>query len=148
MRPERTGFHARVHPRPPVPVARWTVGAAAFAVAGLGLGVAVGDGGWLTLQVFLGILFFGALLAVFGHLPGFAPVELEVDDERVYWNGDRFEMARVTGARARGGTLELVGNDGVLAHLEHLRPEVAAWLAAAITASVPDRTGPFTSGSG
>lgn len=138
VRPEGSGFHARVWPRPPVPTARIAMAVVAFGAAGavVGAGVAVDPGAHVAIA--LGVATFGALLAVVAWLPGLAPVELHVDDARVYWHGERYGWDRVGGARAEGGTLVLVGRDGAaLDAFPHLPPEVARWLAGAIAASAP-----------
>lgn len=142
VRPERTGFHARVWPRPPVPLARVAGAAAVCGGAGLGLTWGVGETGAVGAAAAASLAGFGALGAVVSWLPGLAPVELEVDDDRVYFDGERYGWDRVGGARAGGGCLSLLDRGGQeLVALRHLQPGVGEWLAAAITASVPRAPG-------
>jgi hypothetical protein len=131
-----------VWPRPPIPTARiaGALGVFGLAGAGVGAGMAVDRGAHAAIA--LGVATFGALLAVVAWLPGLAPVELHVDDARVYWHGERYGWDRVVGARADGGTLVLLGRDGApLDTFPHLAPEVARWLALAIAASAPPAPG-------
>ncbi len=144
MRPEREGFHARVWPRPPTPWLRFAGAAGASGALGVGLGLTTRQPLEQTVAAAAALAGFGLALAVVSWLPGFAPVELEVDDTQVYWNGERYPWARLGGARAVGGTLTLHDPVGSrVDDLHHLPPEVASWLAAALQASVPAM--PFTS---
>ncbi len=138
VRAEGSGFHARLWPRPPLPL--WRLGGAVvgFTAAGAALASVVGTDPGQQVAITFAVPAFGALLVLVGWLPGLAPLEVDVDDDRVYWNGERYPWARVGGARAHGTTLELVGPDGArLDRLEHLAPEAARWLADAIGASIP-----------
>ncbi len=133
VRAEGTGFHVRAWPSPEIPWRRWAVGGALIVAAAIALAWVAGDALAVRVQVGLAIVAFGALLALFSHASGWMPVELQIDEATVYWNGERFPTRIVRGARADGRTLRLLGQEGPLAEVEHLPPEVAAWLAEAIT---------------
>jgi hypothetical protein len=143
VRPESTGFHARAWPAPPTPWARLGAAAVAFGAIGFGAAAALGRDPSEQAAVAAAVPSFGLLLVLLSWLPGLAPVELEVTDHQVYWHGERYAWDQIAGARASGGTLELLGRDGRrLDGVEHLRPEVATWLARAIDASRPDAAPP------
>jgi hypothetical protein len=141
VRPTEHGFHARIWPRPAVPWLRFAAVFGGSGSVGLVLGVVTGlaPGALATAAVSLGG--FGLGLAVVAWLPGFAPLELDVDEHIVYWNGERYPWARVRGARATGSTLVLLDSAGeAIDRFHHLREPVAAWLALALQASLPDQS--------
>ncbi|MCB9689238.1 MAG: hypothetical protein H6738_11380 [Alphaproteobacteria bacterium] len=138
VRPDGDGFHARIWPRPKPPWASWAAGVFMAGAVGVVLALAVTRDLDEGIQVAIAATIFLSLLGLAPFLVRHAPVELAVDDHQVYWNGDRFPMSAVRGARADGQVLELLGDYGALARFEHLAPDVAGWLAAAILASLPE----------
>ena len=136
VRPDGEGFHARVWPRPEPPWGRWAVGGVAALAVGGALSVVVAEGLEVRLQVAAAAAAFLALLGLAPFARAHVPAEISMDDHQVYWNGERFPSSAVRGARVEGHRLVLVGEHGPLAHLEHLPPDVATWLARAIRASV------------
>jgi hypothetical protein len=143
VRAEGSGFHARVWPAPAVPWGRLAVAAAGFGAAGGALAAWSGLPPGAALAAASSVVGFGVLVVGAPWLAGFVPVELVVDDDHVYWHGERYGWDRIRSARADGGALHLLdGAGGVVDTLPHLRPEVAGWLAAAIRASVPEPARP------
>ncbi|MCA9493395.1 MAG: hypothetical protein KC621_25865 [Myxococcales bacterium] len=141
VRPEGDGFHARISPRPRPPWGNWAAGVFMAGAVGVVLALAVTRDVDVGVQVALAATIFLSLLGLAPFLARHLPVELAVDDHQVYWNGDRFPMSAVRGARADDHVLELMGDYGALARFEHLAPDVARWLAAAIVASLPEQAG-------
>lgn len=138
VRAQGEGFYARVAPRPTVPPRLWAPALGAFAAAGVGLALMLGDGGWLSVEIAASILLFGTLLLGFGIGAGLFPVEIVVDDRTVSWGGERIPMPLVADCRMVGRTLELVGaDDRILAKIDGVLPEAGRWVSLAIRASLP-----------
>ena len=138
VRPEGEGFYARAWPRPPLGLG-WLAGVIVGLVAiGIVASRWAGEAPALRVQVVLGTVLFGMLIAgvLFGY--GFVPVEVSADDETLYWAGERFPIGLVGSCRPEQGRLVLRGRDGgELGTIAHLRPDVARWIGQAVEASLP-----------
>ncbi len=138
VRPEGQGFYARAWPRPPLgvlPLAGVMLGLVLIGVVASRL---AGEAPALRVQVVLGTVLFGMLIAAVLYGYGFVPVEVSADDDTLYWAGERFPIGLVGSCRPEGGRLVLRGRDGrELGTIAHLRPEVAQWIGRAVEASLP-----------
>ena len=113
---------------------------------GLGFGVVGLIIGWIaspvtTVRVWVavGSAVFGLLLYGFSFGQGFIPVELQGDERVLSWSGERFAWSQIGSCVAEGTRLELRGKNGaVIASLDHLEPEAAAWTARLVEASLEE----------
>ncbi len=138
VRAEDEGFYARLYPSPRPDWRALLGGAAVFGGVGVGIAAVLAEQPEVRTWIVASSLLFGALLYGFAFGAGFFPVEIRADDSVLYWGGERYPWSRVGACVADGGRLELRSPEGTaLARVDHLRPEVARWIALAVTASLP-----------
>jgi len=139
---ESNGLYARVYPVPPVGrVLFKRMGSMLLMVAGAGVVLAVvGWGAELAARPWYLIYpsIFVLMIALLQHMSGFFPTEVAIDGQMLVWDSDRIPIGTVgTSLVEMNGRLVVRDLENrEIASIEHLRPDVAAWLADAIQQSV------------
>jgi len=139
---ESNGLYARVYPVPPIGVTLFKrIGSMLFMVLGaalvlvaVGYGAELADRPWYLLYPSI----FVVMIALLQHMSGFFPTEVAVDDKMLVWDSDRIPIETVGTSKveASGRLVVRDTEDREIASIDHLRPDVAAWLADAIQQSV------------
>jgi hypothetical protein len=139
---EENGLYARVYPVPPFGLAlfkRMGLMLAAVAVAAVVL-VVVGFGPELAQHPWYLVYpaIFVLMISLLQHMSGFFPTEVAIDGNMLVWDSDRIPIQTVgTSTVERSGRLVVWDTSGQeIASIEHLKPDVAAWLADAIRQSI------------
>ncbi|MEN0062809.1 MAG: hypothetical protein AAGA48_11710 [Myxococcota bacterium] len=139
VRPLDDGFFVRLSPAPAFNLAMAFAVMVGFGLVGFVIAQVMASAEGSHAPIIGGSILFGGLLYALSAGAAFFPAEVQGEAHSLSWAGERFSWEQIESCVADGSTLELRGHGGrILGTLEHLEPEAATWVAAAVNASLPE----------